>query len=660
MRVELGHSAAELTGPWRFHLGDNEKWAEPAFDDSAWEAVDLTPPPGSSDADLGTSGFVPGWTADRHPQDSGFAWYRLHVVVSGSKTQLALKMPNYFDDAYQVFVNGRQVGQFGTFHDRRVTTFSALPRGFLLPSGLREGPVTIAIRMWMDSATPLKSPDAGGLHGPPVLGHAAVIMTQVRLDWDEIAHDVGSGFLETLVLLLALAVALTHFWMDRTDKAYLWLALVAFVTLLGNAVLLLDNFIAVIPQSVEVLLTDVLVAPIRIGLWVLFWAYWFQVGPSVWLQRSVWGLVSVLAGVNLLLLPPFLGSWIPLHSATVCVAILLVGKLLLAGLLLWVVYHGIRRHRSEGWLALPAVLLAAMAIYQHELSLIHIPIQATVLGFSISLGTASTMLSLLLITLMLSQRFLRSQRQKVQWRLELAQAREVQQLLIPQHRKQIRGFSIESEYRPAREVGGDFFQIIPGEEDGSVLLVVGDVTGKGLCAGMMVALILGVLQTAVKNNHSPESVLRTLNQTLCEGAHATATCLILRIAADGVVSVANAGHLAPYLNGKEVSLDGALPLGVLGEVDYPATTFLLNPGDALWLMSDGIVEAQNAKGELFGFDRLNRLLQKPLTASALASAAEEFGQEDDILVMRVERLAAVTSMSSAPALRTPSGVALNV
>ena len=73
-----------------------------------------------------------------------------------------------------------------------------------------------------------------------------------------------------------------------------------------------------------------------------------------------------------------------------------------------------------------------------------------------------------------------------------------------------------------------------------------------------------------------------------------------------------------------------------------------------------LVEAQNAKGELFGFDRLNRLLQKPLTASALASAAEEFGQEDDILVMRVERLAAVTSMSSAPALRTSSGVALNV
>jgi serine phosphatase RsbU (regulator of sigma subunit) len=302
-----------------------------------------------------------------------------------------------------------------------------------------------------------------------------------------------------------------------------------------------------------------------------------------------------------------------------------------------VTYEGIRRHEAEGWLALPAVLLAAISQYQHELRLVHVPTEFTLLGFQISLGTVSTMLSLLLVTVMLSRRFLQSQRKQEQWRLEIKQAQHVQQVLLPEKSPLVAGLSIESEYRPAREVGGDFFQIIPGDNDGSVLIVVGDVTGKGLQAGMLVALVVGAIRSTVQHDADPLHVLSSLNDELCAREHASATCLMLRIAADGMVTLVNAGHLPPYLNGQELQMEGSLPLGILAGTDFPVMYFKLKMDDALMLMSDGIAEAQNEHGLLFGFDRIDHLLSTPITAAALAEAAQSFGQEDDILVLRIER-----------------------
>ncbi len=632
VQITLGNSTAELAGVWKFHLGDDPAWAKPDLDDSGWSRIDLTPPPGSADPS-----FTPGWTAQGHAGYSGYAWYRLHVNVQDGHARLALKMPDIFDDAYQVFVNGQRIGQFGRFTDRGVTAYSALPRAFPLPKDLRGGPMTIAVRMWMDSATPFNSADAGGMHSAPVLGHASIINSEVQLDWDDTAHGVGSGFLEMLVLLLALAVSLTHFWMDRTDKAYLWLCLVSLATLVGNAIILIVNFTTWIPQVPEVILTDVIVTPLRIGLWVLFWAYWFRVGPAAWLQRAVWGLVLLMSIGYLLLRPPLYGPVVPVHAATLLSPILLAAKLALAALLIWITYRGIRTNRAEGWVALPAVLLAIGANYQHELRLIHIRAAFSLLGFQISLGVASTMLSLLLVILMLSRRFLESQRRQVRWGWEVEQAREVQHVLIPSKLPQVPGLSIESEYRPAREVGGDFFQIIPDDRDGSVILVFGDVTGKGLCAGMLVALIVGVIHTAAKASSDPASILSAINEQLCERSGAGATCLVMHIDRDGAVTLANAGQLPPYWNGKEVHTEGALPLGTIVWVEYATLRFKLADGDTLMLMSDGIAEAQNESGQLFGFDRINELLRHPISAAEVAAAAQNFGQEDDILVLRVER-----------------------
>jgi hypothetical protein len=640
VHVRLGESAVDLAGPWKFHIGDDPAWAQPDFDDSSWEDVDLTP---------GRSGLAVGWTARGHAGYSGYAWYRLQIDVLGANRSLALKMPDNFDDAYQVFVNGQRVGEFGKFTPHGVTAYSALPTAFRLPKSVRNGKVFIAIRVWMDSATPFNSPDAGGLHGPPELGYAPSISSEVRLDWDDNAHLVGSGFLEMLILVMALLMALALFWLDRHEKSYLWLALVCEAIILGNAVVLIDNFTTWIGLTASVILTDVIAKPLEIGLWVLFWGYWFRLERIRLLHRAVWSLVIVLAIGTAMLRPPLYGAHVPVHAAAYLNPFLLIVKLGLGVLLFLVAYRGFKRNRGEGVMAAIAVLLTFIANYNHELHrVLGNKVTFNIQDFVINLGTISTILSLLIITVMLLRRFITAQRTKEQWKLEIAQARHIQQVLIPDKLPELNGLHIDSEYRPAREVGGDFFQIVPNERDGTSLIAFGDVTGKGLQAGMLVALIIGAIRSAAQHDNSPEHMLEVLNEQLVERESASATCMFLRFSPDGTVELANAGQLPPYLNGVEMQIEGALPMGILSGMEFPVTSFKLEPGDSLLLMSDGIAEAQNAHGELFGFDRIEQMLRNPTSTAEIATAAQRFGQTDDILVLRVQRSAAQATLHTQP------------
>jgi serine phosphatase RsbU (regulator of sigma subunit) len=221
--------------------------------------------------------------------------------------------------------------------------------------------------------------------------------------------------------------------------------------------------------------------------------------------------------------------------------------------------------------------------------------------------------------------------------LDVKQAQEVQRVLLPGEPLQIAGLSIESEYRPAREVGGDFFQILPHAADGSVLIVVGDVTGKGLQAGMLVALIVGALRTESAHTTDPVEILQSLNTRLCGREHAQATCLALRIESGGNATLANAGHLPPYLNGHPLDMAGALPLGMVEGAEFSVMRFSLSPTDRLVMISDGVIEARDAKGELFGFERTRQISMQ--SAQSIADAAQNFGQEDDITVLTIARMA---------------------
>lgn len=645
--VRLGDSVSPLVGPWKFRTGDDPTWSQPGFDDSSWPEMDMTPP--TNPAHPSQTFPLPGWTARGYPHYSGYAWYRLTVDVQGSgRRHLSLKMPDSVDDAYQVFVNGTQIGQFGRFTGRSVTAYGALPRAFPLPRNLTGGKMTIAIRLWMDSATPFNSPDAGGLHGPPVIGYARDIAGQVRLDFDDIAHGVGSGFLESLILVMALFMAAALYWLDPHEDAYFWLALVCLVTLLGNSIVLLANFTTPMGQTEGVILSDVFATPIRIGLWVMFWAYWFRLPRVHRIHWIVWTLVVLLSIGTAMLRPPLYGQEIPVHAANILIPTLMILKLGLGVLLGVVAYLGFRRNRAEGGLAGAAIMLAFAANFQHELRLIHISVHTTIFGFVVSLGTISTILSLLIITVMLLTRFVRSQRLQEQWKLEIEQARSIQHVLIPEQLPSVKGLRIRSEYHPAREVGGDFFQILPLGEEGSAIIVVGDVTGKGLQAGMLVALIVGAIRTAIEQTTDPARILAIINDQMTEREHASATCEILRISANGAVTMSHAGHLPPYLNGNEVQMEGALPLGMISGVEFSSQSLQLQPGDELTLMSDGVAEAQDSRGQLFGFERVHEMMSGRATAEEIAVAAQKFGQADDITVLQVQWLGQTTSMAFTP------------
>jgi phosphoserine phosphatase RsbU/P len=220
---------------------------------------------------------------------------------------------------------------------------------------------------------------------------------------------------------------------------------------------------------------------------------------------------------------------------------------------------------------------------------------------------------------------------------EMAAAQQVQQLLVPAAQTTVGPYQIESAYFPSEQVGGDFFQLVP-QADGSLLVVVGDVSGKGLQAAMVVSLLVGALQQIGRETAQPASVLRSLNEVLygrTEGGFVTCCCA--RIEPTGQVRLANAGHLTPYHNGEEVAVENGLPLGVLPEAYWCEGMTTLDGGDRLVFVSDGVTEARNGEGSLLGFERVHDLLHRRLTAQEIASAARQFGQQDDITVVEVHR-----------------------
>lgn len=238
-----------------------------------------------------------------------------------------------------------------------------------------------------------------------------------------------------------------------------------------------------------------------------------------------------------------------------------------------------------------------------------------------------------------SRRYIRAEAQKAVLENEMAAAREVQRVMVPDELPQIDGYSIESVYRPAAEVGGDFFQVIP-LKSGCTLVVIGDVSGKGLRAAMIVSMIVGTLRTVSGYTEEPAEILGELNRRLCGHMHeGFATCLAIRLESKGELTMANAGHLPPYVNGTEVQFNGALPLGLMEATSYEQTSLNLAVGDGIVMMTDGIAEAHDSQHVLLGFPRVEAMLRAGATAKSVVETAQQYGQDDDITVMRVARLA---------------------
>jgi serine phosphatase RsbU (regulator of sigma subunit) len=149
---------------------------------------------------------------------------------------------------------------------------------------------------------------------------------------------------------------------------------------------------------------------------------------------------------------------------------------------------------------------------------------------------------------------------------------------------------------------------------------------------MTSTLALGALRALAQEGLGPGVVLNRLNRQMVEtGDGGFITCICARVTERGEVTLANAGHLAPYRNGEEMLVSSDLPLGISSDERYEERTFQLEPGEQLTLISDGVLEARDAQGALFGFERTRAISAQ--SAESIAGAALKFGQEDDITVL---------------------------
>lgn len=216
---------------------------------------------------------------------------------------------------------------------------------------------------------------------------------------------------------------------------------------------------------------------------------------------------------------------------------------------------------------------------------------------------------------------------------QMSAARSVHEMLLKGKQPATPGYVIDPVYQSAEDVGGDLFKILP-TPDGETLLLVGDVSGKGLKAAMLVSVIVGALLN--RRSSDPAEVLEELNRAIAgqlEGGFVT--CCAVLLGQDGQMRIANAGHLAPYCGGVELEVPAGLPLGVIREASYESAIFELKLDDQLTLLSDGVVEAENAQRELFGFERTREISGK--SAQEIVEAAKGWGQNDDITVVTVRR-----------------------
>jgi hypothetical protein len=646
IHVTLGQSVVPLYGPWKFTIGDSPidpvthalLWAQPDFDDSHWETIDLTPT-GVHDPLGDFSDYVTGWTSRGHPGYSGYAWYRIRVQVTALPGEkLALAGPSDVDDAYQLFNDGALVGSFGDFTGSQPSLYFTQPMMFNLPPAAGSPVRVLAFRLWMAPSTLVTQADVGGLHMAPLLGDAGAVSTDYQLHWMEPLRAQVAGVLEGLLFLLLACVAFSLTRFDRSDRVYVWMGSL-FLLITANAILvIIATWTQTLDAIGDLVLQDGIVAPLTLGAWVMVWWVWFRLERPTWVPKAVALLtlgfmVSTVIGESLLypLISTSVADIFHIVSIAVRLALLLV--------LILVLFWGIRRQGAEGWFVLPAVVLLIVSLFTNELLLLHIRINWFPFGLRFSLTqTANVLLTAVLFVLLLRRLSLSVQQQRL-LALDVKQAQEVQRVILPESITTVPGLTIENEYRPAMEVGGDFNQIIPYPADGSLLIVAGDVAGKGLQAGMLVALLVGAIRMAAEVSSDPLFILEALNRRLLGRGEAHATCLAMRIAANGTVTLANAGHLPPYLNGKPVAMEGALPLGVIDGAEFTVTHFQLQENDRLVLTSDGIVEAMDEQHRLFGFERLQELLQTRLTAAEVATAAQTFGQQDDISVIAVTRTA---------------------
>ncbi len=608
---------------WR--AGDDPAWAAPSLDESSWLPYsDWKPAPGQT-----------------------HMWIRCHADLGPLRNlaQPALQLQMY--SAYQVYLDGQLLGGSGNLRsgDFSLNAIRSFPVAGAQPPS---GPSTIALRVTPRSLISNSSPiltllearmelRAGDAPMLDALRARAVLSRSFRYA-EPAACDSIVGVIAIMLFGL--------FLYDRSRRELLLLS----ISCLSLAILRVNEFCAasLMGFSFTLCLTLVLVGNIALTYSQAPFFFLLVRRRMPMFFRIVLVIVAVpylpsLADILLALhQPAWLGT---LNVRGRPVALITHMTLSLAPFVAFWPYNGIAKRMRP--LAVLCMLwgLADLVWYSVETTeygTLPLPNLFAYWGPTLIEMRAVTTAGVLAALLGL---LFREQRQVTQERAmlegEMRAARAVQQVIIPDALPSVPNFAIESVYKPAGEVGGDFFQILP-TSSGGVLIVIGDVSGKGMPAAMTVSLLVGTVRTLAHYTQNPGEILAAMNtRMLGRQQGGFTTCLVLRADPDGSLTVANAGHLAPYLDGSELKIENGLPLGLDPSAAYPEAESKLPPGARLTLISDGVAEARNKSGELFGFDRTRQISSQP--ADSIASAAQRFGQEDDITVLTLTLVPAAVS-----------------
>lgn len=642
----LGEATAPLGGTWQFHTGDDPAWASPTFDDSKWEGIQADKT----------------WGAQTHFGYTGYAWYRRHidfVPVAGAAPDLAIMLPPV-DDAYEVYWNGHEVGHFGKLPPDAVWYYQPPAHTFGLGT-TRSG--VLAVRVWKAPPVSFSTGKEGGFNAVPLAGSPAAVGALKALHDYNWLRNRQYYFALNLLYGIVFVLALVAWLRDRALKLLFWMAIFALAPVLQ---LFLFGIHLPLGFRWTLGLSQPTFSMADIGLWFLL-LYLLKLDEHPRLVRWTWALayISIISTTLDGLLTTMDWSGPHVHflqiADAVCTFIFTVVEVY--PLILIPFAFGKRLDLSRWLVAIFAFLTEMLVVSRIALEqgarFTHWTIAEKIASplFIIDGNpfTATTLTStLLLIAIAYAVYRYSVERGERQAALdqEFKSAQELQRVLVPETLPALPGYAITSAYRPAQEVGGDFFQLI-AHADGSALLLLGDVSGKGLKAAMTVSMIVGAARSLAETCDDPTDVLVGLNRRLCNrlgGGFVTA--LVLRLEPDGQCLLANAGHLPPFLNERELDVAGALPLGILGNATFSTAALHLGVGDRLTLYTDGLLEARNRARELYGFDRVRELISTRPDATMASDAAVHFGQEDDITVLTITRLA--TGIESTTSLSAPT------
>ncbi|MGC2636645.1 MAG: SpoIIE family protein phosphatase [Acidobacteriaceae bacterium] len=602
-----------------WHAGDNPAWSASTLDETGWQP----------------------YTQWKLNPDQPRYWVRCHADLSALRgaQHPALQVSLYA--AYQIYLDGALLGGSGNL---RSGFFSAdTIRSFPVPALSTPQAATLALRIACRySALTLHMAGQAHPSTQPLLAtiRAGDEQTLNGIRANAILAQITDSFFDFLAygVIGVLGFALLgQFLQDRSRRDLLLLA-VASISAAGiNASFFFAP--ALLNLSIGLNLGLFATSALVIALartWFFFAVAKRRVPLLFWAIMGLDSVRSILLEVGLCLslgaalrLTTIYDSWVTSVAQVIDIA---------AGVAPFVAFWPWRRISRH---SLPLALLcmfwgATMAFFfatgyaawgplfgpsAHGIQRWHVA--ADLMQASVTLAVLIALMALLS----------RDQRRTAQERAELAgelhAASNIQRMLAPAVIETAPGLKIDVAFHPMHDVGGDFYlsRVLP---NGRQRVLIGDVSGKGAAAAMAATLLLGA--AAARDQDLPGALLAQSNRVLQENdLGGFATCLCADIAQDGTVTLANAGHLAPYRNGEEIPVDSGLPLGVTAAAAYTETTLILAPGDTLTFLSDGVVEAQDATGALFGFDRTRAISTQ--SAEEIAHAANTHGQHDDITVL---------------------------